>query len=134
MVGEPVTYDRVQIEKTLSHPALPFYVYLLRKPGGEVFYVGKGEGDRALSHEKELLRGAFLVHTNWKKLNMIARILVGKRSMGYEISSWHYDEMEALTHEEKLIIKYERLNPVKLCNSNGRRFRGKPSRWLVRFR
>jgi hypothetical protein len=134
VVGEPVTYDRVQIEQMLSKPVLPFYVYLLRDPKGGIFYVGKGEGYRALNHEKELLRGAFPVHTNWKKLNAIARILVGKHSLGYEINSWHYDEMEALAREDKLIIKYERLNPWKLCNSNGRRFRGKPSRWLVQLR
>jgi hypothetical protein len=134
VVGEPITYDRAKIEEVLSNPILPFYVYLLRDPKGEIFYVGKGEGDRALNHEKELLRGAFPVHTNWKKLNAIARILVGKHSLGYEINSWHYDEMEALAQEDKLIIKYERLNSRKLCNSNGRRFRGKPSRWLVQLR
>lgn len=134
VIGEPVTYDRVQIEQVLPNPVLPFYVYLLREPKGEIFYVGKGEGDRALNHEKELLRGAFPVHTNWKKLNAIARILVGKHSVGYEIYSWHYDEMEALAQEEKLIIKYERLNPWRLCNSNGNRFRGKPSRCLEQFR
>ena len=134
VIGEPVTYDRAQIEHILSNPVLPFYVYLLRDPKGEIFYVGKGEGYRALNHERELLRGAFPVHTNWKKLNTIARILVGKHSVGYEINSWHYDEMEALAQEESLIIKYERMNPWKLCNSNGNRFRGKPSRWLVQFR
>jgi len=33
--------------------ALPFYVYILHKPDGVPFYVGKGVGLRALRHVSE---------------------------------------------------------------------------------
>lgn len=34
-------------------PDAPFYVYLLLRPNGQAFYVGKGIGKRIDDHEKE---------------------------------------------------------------------------------
>lgn len=133
-LGEGKIMNRLETEEVLKKPYMPFYVYLLRNPKGHVFYVGKGEGKRILNHEKELYRKHFPVHTNWKKLNRVAQIIASGKEIGYEIESWHYDEVSAYEREDKLILKYERKNPYRLCNSNGQRWRGKPSKALIKLR
>ncbi len=131
VMGEPTGYDRAQLRAMLNAPPQRFYVYVLRDAKGRLFYVGKGDGMRIFAHEREVFKKRHPVHTNWKKLNAIAQILSRDQEVGYEIDSWHFDEVEALVREEKLIIKWERANPWRLCNSNGQRWRGKPSRALL---
>lgn len=133
-LGEEGVMTREELEAVLQHPFREYYVYSLSDPKGNVFYVGKGEGKRALSHEKEIYRKKFPIHTNWKKLNRIAQILRSDRTIGYSIDSWHTDATSALVREERLILKYEREAPKRMCNSNGERWRGKPSKALVEVR
>ncbi len=133
-MGDDRIYSRDEFQHLLSGPAAEFYVYRLRTPANKVFYIGKGEQLRALSHEKELYRKCFRTHTNWKKLNKIAQVLRAGKSIGYELESWHVDETQAFLREDELIVMAERANPWILCNSNGRRWAGKPNRHLVALR
>lgn len=129
-LGEDGPIDRSILDSLLRNPPLPYYVYILADTRGRIFYVGKGTGDRILSHERELFKRSYPVHTNWKKLNRIARIVSAGHSVVYEIDSWHSSEISALIRENALIIKYERADSCGLCNSNGRRWRGKPGKAL----
>lgn len=133
-MGEEETLTREELWNRLADPPSPFYVYRLRTPSGKVFYIGKGEQFRALSHEHELFRRSYGVHTNWKKLNKIAQILHSGNNVIYEIESWHVDETQAYLREDELILMAEYDNPWILANSNGRRWAGKPNRQLCELR
>src|SRR5690242_9527661 len=50
-----------------------FYVYILRRPDGRPFYVGKGIGDRVFAHENEA-RHPNDWRSNAYKLNVIRSI------------------------------------------------------------
>lgn len=126
--------SRQEIEGVLQNPYMKYYVYLLSDPKDKVFYVGKGEGKRILSHESEVYRPRFPVHTNWKKLNIIAQIILSGKVVRYFIDSWHADATSALVREERLILKYEKEDPRRICNSNGERWRGRPSKALANLR
>jgi hypothetical protein len=77
----------------------PFYVYVLHRPDGEPFYVGKGVGDRCLHHEAEARTTRRLTH----KLNVIRAL--HRRGLGvhYALDSFHDDEVAALARERELI-------------------------------
>lgn len=133
-LGEAGVMSRQEIEGVLQNPYMKYYVYLLSDPKDKVFYVGKGEGKRILSHESEVYRPRFPVHTNWKKLNIIAQIILSGKVVRYFIDSWHADATSALVREERLILKYEKEDPRRICNSNGERWRGRPSKALANLR
>lgn len=133
-MGEEEAFNGKKLRKLLSNPPAPFYVYRLWTPTGKVFYIGKGEGFRALSHEKEIFSRSYRTHTNWKKLNKIAQIIYSGKEVVYEIESWHIDETQAYLREDELIFMAERENPWILANSNGCRWAGKPSRQLCELR
>jgi len=133
-MGEEEIFNGEELRKLLLDPPAPFYVYRLQTPSGKVFYIGKGEKLRALSHEKEIYKHSFRTHTNWKKLNKIAQIIHAGKSIRYEIESWHIDETQASLREDELILIAECKNPWILCNSNGRRWAGVPNRQLCKLR
>ena len=70
-----------------------FYVYLHKNPTGDVFYVGKGTGDRAWDKNNR--------HSMWKryikKYNEEYKVEIYKNGLG---------EDEALDFENKLTYKY----------------------------
>ncbi len=117
-LGEAGVMSCEEVEDVLRNPFMKYYVYILSDPKGKVFYVGKGERKRILSHESEVYRPMFAVQTNWKKLNRIAQIIHSGKAIGYFIDSWHADSASALIREESLILKYEADTP-RICNSNG---------------
>ncbi len=133
-MGEVEMFNGEELRELLSDPPAPFYVYRLRTPTGKVFYIGKGDTFRALSHEKEIFSRYYRTHTNWKKLNKIAQISHSGKELIYEIESWHIDETQAYLREDELILMAERENPWILANSNGSRWAGKPSRQLCELR
>ncbi|WP_052004349.1 GIY-YIG nuclease family protein [Paramagnetospirillum caucaseum] len=80
-----------------------FYTYVLRRPNGEPFYVGKGIGFRVLNHEVEADgdKGSY-------KLNIIRQIRLTGAEILYEIDLFHPDEVTALERERELIRKIGR--------------------------
>lgn len=65
--------DRVAADAYLKSIAGSFYVYLLCRPDGHPFYVGKGTNKRALEHEAEARRNHPIGETNPFKCNVIRK-------------------------------------------------------------
>ena len=80
-----------------------FYVYILARPDGAPFYVGKGTGDRIYEHDKEARKGhrchkCNMIRKIWKSGNQVQRYIVFETQ----------DESEAFAHERQLIALYGR--------------------------
>src|ERR1700733_9137915 len=82
----------------------PFYVYVLHRPDGEPFYVGKGISDRVLHHEAEARNTLRLTH----KLNVIRSLHRAGLAVHYRLDASFSDETEALARERFLIKKIGR--------------------------
>lgn len=76
-----------------------FYTYLLLKPNNEIFYVGKGKGDRINHHFKP-----YMLNSNSIKSNIINKY--GKEFIKRQIVTYHVTEEEAYETEEFLIKCY----------------------------
>lgn len=89
-------------------PRPQFYVYILARPNGDPFYVGKGQGYRIHVHETEA-RSGHKCH----KCNIIRKIWKdGGEVQRYTVLTTD-DEQEALTKERELISL---LGWETLCN------------------
>jgi uncharacterized ParB-like nuclease family protein len=75
-----------------------FYVYLLLRPDGRVFYVGKGSGNRVHAHEKEARKGC-----NCYKCNVIRKIWADGNQVIRNIIFQTTKEEEAYQEEARLI-------------------------------
>lgn len=82
----------------------PFYTYLLLKPCGEVFYVGKGKGDRYQVHSREA-RGKSKVYNNYK-INVIKKIWKSGKDFKVVFVSFYTNELDAFEEEKDLISIY----------------------------
>lgn len=78
------------------------YVYILRRPDGRPFYVGKGVGGRVFHHENEA-RHPNNRTSNSYKLNVIRSIWRGAAAVSYEIDFLTDDPMAAYDRESALI-------------------------------
>lgn len=89
-----------------------YYVYVLRRPSGEPFYVGKGMGRRALEHELEARRSHPISESNPSKCNVIRKLISNGETITYEIDS-DYDldgQLACLERDTALITRYGRLH------------------------
>jgi hypothetical protein len=86
-----------------------WYVYILRRPDGRPFYVGKGIGDRVFHHENEA-RHPNDRRSNPFKLNVIRKIKKDGGQLVYEIDLVAADEEAVLAREMFLINKLKRLH------------------------
>lgn len=89
----------------------PYYVYLLFKPDGTPFYVGKGRSKRISAHEAEtryFLNGRKWCGLNTFKLNTIAKLWHNNEIVRYQIDSWHDENKGAGEREIELVEQYGR--------------------------
>jgi hypothetical protein len=75
-----------------------YYIYILFRPCGTPFYVGKGRGDRIRLHERFAIAGraghkAALIRSIWRS----------NQHVGYRIEAWFDDENDAFAYEQLLI-------------------------------
>jgi hypothetical protein len=82
----------------------PFYVYVLCRPSGEPFYVGKGVKLRVLQHEAEARTTRMLSY----KLNLIRSLHRQGQHIAYRIDSSFAGEAGALARERALIAEIGR--------------------------
>lgn len=82
----------------------PHYVYVLCRPDGIPFYVGKGVRLRALQHEADARTTRTLTH----KLNVIRSLHARGFNVAYRIDSSFDDEPTALARERALIAQIGR--------------------------
>jgi hypothetical protein len=104
--------DRHGAASYLAQLGRRYYVYVLCRPNGQPFYVGKGVGRRALEHELEARRAHPIGETNPFKCNVIRKILANGGAIKYLIDS-HYDpaeEASCLVREAELIEQHKRLH------------------------
>ena len=83
-----------------------FYVYLMKKPDGRLFYVGKGGGGNGLriySHEYQAKKN--FEKPSYKN-NIIRKILNSGKEVNYEIVLFCKDELLAFSKEKELIFFY----------------------------
>ena len=113
-IGEIVEFegDRAAIDAYLRTISGRYYVYVLCRPSGRPFYVGKGINRRALEHEAEARRHHPIGEANPFKCNVIRTIIRDGGEIIYRVEA-HYDASEqqvCLEREAALIKLHGRLH------------------------
>ena len=86
-----------------------YYTYVLRRPDGRPFYVGKGTGARVFNHENEA-RHPNDRRSNAHKLNVIRALWRAQEGPIYEVDRIFDSELGAYQREEELIRQFRRLH------------------------
>lgn len=106
-IGDNATCKRFLKDSTSA------YIYILRRPDGRPFYVGKGGGGnnkyRALDHENEARHPNNRL-SNAYKLNVIRSIWRDGKNVQYEIDGIFPDDISAYERETQLISFFKRLH------------------------
>lgn len=92
-----------------------FYVYILRRPTGEPFYVGYSRSgikpvERIFQHESEAVSTHRRFRQNLHKIHIIRKIIADGYSIVEEIFSWHVDLVDAKNKEVELILRFGRVD------------------------
>ena len=100
-------------EKTLS-AINGYYVYALIDPrSNDVFYIGKGTGNRVFSHEAEIEKSS---ETEKEKIRKIRDIESNGFSVKRVMINWGLSEQEAFAAEASLINLFNVISDVRLTN------------------
>jgi hypothetical protein len=91
--------DRQAVSEALRAANKRFYVYVLLRPNGQAFYVGKGLDRRVFNHEAEARNTTLRTH----KLNVIRSIIRNGGKVGYALPHFCDEEAEAHSFEMGLI-------------------------------
>ena len=104
--------DRAGADAYLRTIAGSFYVYVLCRPDGRPFYVGKGINRRALEHEAEARRNHPIGETNPFKCNVIRKVIRDGEQIIYRIEAIYdpADQQGCLEREAFLIKTHGRLH------------------------
>lgn len=89
-----------------------FYVYELRYPSGNPFYVGKGSGKRIESHERAVRKGG---HGNKHLQRIIREIWDSGKQVEKRIIARYSNPRDALNKEEEVTRLYQRRG-IELAN------------------
>lgn len=107
------------LRQEIRDSKLPFYVYVLSRPDGTPFYVGKGQGGRLFDHEREAKGSKSRNH----KLSVIRKILKAGGSVVTSIDSYHASNEAACAREIEMILQLGRADigtgPLTNCTSGG---------------
>ena len=104
--------DKPAAEAFIKGLSSRIYVYLLCRPNGTPFYVGKGSNRRVFMHEMEARQSHPIGESNPFKCNVIRSLDRKGLQIIYQIDS-HFErdqEQECLDRESELITKYKRLH------------------------
>lgn len=104
--------DRRAVESFLRTISGRFYVYVLCRPDGRPFYVGKGLNRRVLEHEAEARRNHPVGESNPFKCNVIRKLIRDGDQILYRIDT-HFDaadQLACLEREADLIKEHGRLH------------------------
>ena len=104
--------DRAAADAYLRTIAGNFYVYVLCRPNGCPFYVGKGINRRALEHEAEARRNHPVGETNPFKRNVIRKVIRDGEQIVYRVEAIYdlADQQGCLEREAFLIKTHGRLH------------------------
>ena len=91
-------------------PGGAYYTYLLLRPDGVPFYVGKGQGNRVLQHELEAMHQSNLKRINPYKCNTLRSIVLRGEELRYRIDRIYTDadQLSCLEREAALIFQFRR--------------------------
>ena len=82
-----------------------WYVYFLIDPrDNQIFYIGKGTGNRMFKHVANVKAGK---EPNPIKREIIQELWDEDKEPKYQINAYFWDEKAAYAHESKLIREYE---------------------------
>lgn len=90
----------------IDHSDLRFYVYVLIRPSGHPFYVGKGTGARIARHEQDAINTKMRGY----RLSIIRACHRDKLKVGYELAGFFRKEADAFAEEKRLIALYGRFD------------------------